>query len=396
MTEKTLLVLAASAYQLDAIRAAKSAGYRVVTTDNVPANPGHALADRSYAVDTTDREAVLKLARAERIDGVISPATDVAVSTAAYVAERLRLPGPPLPAATILTEKIRFRAFLKERAFPCPETFAVAGPELRSALRFGGRRWLVKPNRASGSKGVFIVASPEEFRLRAAESVAFSADRSAVLEEYIEGTQHTCEGSLRDGRIAFCLTTDRFTVPPPHTATSGHRVPTRLDQAVQSRALQTIESIFVHLGVRSGAFDCDFVANGDAIHVIEMTPRLGGNSLARLVRAATGFDLVEYAVRHACGDDTPVPKVAEVAPAAIMILGVPQAGRLALDIAELGRLREEPWVRHLILDVETGAAVLPFVNGRHRVGEALFVASSRDELDERAVAVERRLQLQAA
>src|SRR5262249_5277509 len=35
---KTLLMLAASYYQVDAIRAASRMGYRVVTTDNVPSN----------------------------------------------------------------------------------------------------------------------------------------------------------------------------------------------------------------------------------------------------------------------------------------------------------------------------------------------------------------------
>src|SRR5262245_43793251 len=125
MARKTLLVLAASTYQLDAIHAAKRAGYRVLTTDNLPTNPGHTIADRSYAADTTDREAVLAIAWAEHIDGIIAPATDVAVPTAAYVADQLGLPGPPLPAAETLTEKLRFRAFLQESGLPCPATFTV-------------------------------------------------------------------------------------------------------------------------------------------------------------------------------------------------------------------------------------------------------------------------------
>jgi hypothetical protein len=36
---KTLLVLAASMYQIPAIETAKRLGYRVITTDNVPDNP---------------------------------------------------------------------------------------------------------------------------------------------------------------------------------------------------------------------------------------------------------------------------------------------------------------------------------------------------------------------
>ena len=86
MSRPALLVLAASTYQLRTIRTAKRLGYRVVTTDNVPTNPGHALADQAYSTDTTDLEGVLAIARRERLDGVIAPCTDVAVPTAAVFA----------------------------------------------------------------------------------------------------------------------------------------------------------------------------------------------------------------------------------------------------------------------------------------------------------------------
>src|SRR3954464_13348905 len=106
---KTLLVLAAAQYQMDAIRTAKRLGYRVVTTDNIPGNPGHALADEAYGIDTTDLDAVLEIARAEKIDGVVAPCTDVAVVTAAHLADELDLPGVPVAAARIVTDKLAFR-----------------------------------------------------------------------------------------------------------------------------------------------------------------------------------------------------------------------------------------------------------------------------------------------
>ena len=89
-----LLVLAASHYQCDAIRTAQRLGYRVITTDNRPDNPGHRIADRCFDVDTTDRAGVLAIARAEKIAGVLAPCTDVAMPTAACVAEALGLRGP--------------------------------------------------------------------------------------------------------------------------------------------------------------------------------------------------------------------------------------------------------------------------------------------------------------
>ena len=81
MTRKTLLVLAASRYQIPIITTAKRLGYRVLTIDNVPDNPGHALADQACFIDTTDIQGVLAVARRERVDGVIAACTDVAGSS---------------------------------------------------------------------------------------------------------------------------------------------------------------------------------------------------------------------------------------------------------------------------------------------------------------------------
>src|SRR5215831_1878060 len=292
---KTLLVLAAAIYQIPTIETAKRLGYRVITTDNTPENPGHTLADRSFGVDTTDVAGVLALARKERISGVIAPGTDVAVITAAHVAKHLHLTGPPPTAACILTQKYLFREFLRQAGFTCPRTFLVNGDHPPDGGLFDGRPWLLKPNRSSGSKGIVIISTCDEFSAHLAESRAFSLDHTVILEEFIDGTQHTCEGVLQAGRIALALLTDRDTAPKPYTVTTGHRVPTSLPETIQHAALRTIEEVFASLHVTSGPFDCDFVASGERIALIEMAPRVGGNSLSKLFKAALDFDFVAYA-----------------------------------------------------------------------------------------------------
>ncbi len=231
---KTVLVLAASIYQVPTIVAAKQMGYRVITTDNNPSNPGHALADASFLVDTTDLDGVLELAISERVSGVIAPSTDVAVD-GCVVAEHLQLPGPMPATARILTQKQSFREFLTKEGFACPRAFAVVGNAPLAVGLFDGRRWVVKPNLSSGSKGIFIVRSEAEFMSRVVESRAFSMDGTAILEEFIQGTQHTCEGILTDGKVTIALVTDRDTAEPPYTTTVGHRVPSCLLGTVQSR-----------------------------------------------------------------------------------------------------------------------------------------------------------------
>jgi biotin carboxylase len=392
---KTLLVLAASTYQIPAIKTAKRLGYRVLTADNIPSNPGHLLADASFCIDTTDLDGMLNLAIREGISGVIASGTDVAVTTAASISEKLNLPGVNLVAAQVLTHKQRFREFLKDSGFPCPRTFSIINNVPPEDDCFDGRKWLVKPSQSSGSKGVFIVTTKEEFNSYIRESCSFSLDGTALFEEYIEGTQHTVEGILREGKIRLGLLTDRDTAIPPHTATMGHRVPSRLPKNVHEKLYKTVEQVLDLLGVANGPFDCDFVVNGDQVVLIEITPRLGGNSLSKLFEFALGFDLVAYAVSYACGDEYPLPVQCHPKPAAISILGVDYPGKLYWDESEANDLQHEVWVDTMIFDLPIGSMVQPFINGRYRLGETLITGSDRNDIDAKLIELKNRLALSA-
>jgi biotin carboxylase len=391
------MVLAASRYQIDTIMTAKRLGYWVITTDNVPSNPGHALADRAYAVDTTDREGILRVAREEGITGIIAPCTDVAVPTAAFVAEALGLPGPSLKAVAVTCDKASFRQFLTANDLPCPRTVRVTSPALPGDVDFSARAWIVKPSKSSGSKGVYIVRSAEEFAQRIPETLAFSPDGVALIEEYIVGAQGTCEGILEESDVAQHWILDRQTVSPPYVTTCGHHVPTRLPARLQKQLLELLRKIWALLGVTKGPFDCDFVATDDEIYILELTPRIGGNAISTLLRVAWEFDLVAYAVRYAAGQpgSFPAPESAACRPTAIVLLGVSNTGRLQYDLAEATWLRAQEWVHALSFDVELGDRVAPFINSRHRVGEAVVTGADRTTLDQRVEELKRRLAVRA-
>jgi len=393
---KTLLVLAASRYQVPVITTAHRLGYRVVTTDNVPANPGHRLADVSYGVDTTDRLGVLRIARQEHISGVIAACTDVAVPTAAYVAEQLGLPGVPLAGAEVLCDKIAFREFLRAHGLPTPVAYPFTGEYEPAPEIFRRGAWISKPDRSSGSKGVFIVRSPAEFRQRQPETLSFSPTGRGILEEFIVGAQGTCEGVLHQGELALAYVLDRQTVEPPYTTTCGHYVPTTLPEPSQVRLFELLRAIWQLLGITDTVFDCDFVAAPDEVYILEMTPRLGGNSISTLLHQAADFDLIEYAVRQACGEPAPLPSQADIQrPTAIVLLGVAESGRLEYDRAEAAALRQEAWVHSLTIDVPAGEPVWPFIHGRHRLGEAVVFGRDRADLEARVRELKQRLRLRA-
>ena len=178
--------------------------------------------------------------------------------------------------------------------------------------------------------------------------------------------------------------------------TSGHHLPTCLAPKLQARLFDHLRRLWRLLNVTSGPFDCDFVATQDEVYILEVTARMGGNSISTLINKAANFDLVEYSVKQAVGEPVRLPSSVALRPMALILLGVTEPGLLDYDRDEAEALLRESWVDSISWDVPYGQAVLPFINGRHRVGEAFIYGADRMEVDARVVEFKRRLNLKAS
>jgi biotin carboxylase len=387
VTEDALLVLGAARYQLDVIKEAQRRGLRVVVADNIATNPGHRFADASYVVSTTEIDAIERVARSESVQGIVAPCTDVAVPTAAIVAARLGLPGPPPFAADLVTSKSAFRRWQKQEQLPSPQTYALNGSTF---FRPRGRL-VVKPDRSSGSKGTQIIEGDRG--ITDAITAARRFGDGVVVERLVEGHHLTVEGLLRRGRLAWSLVLDRQTAPDPWCATTGHRLPTTLTAGEVGRAVEAVSKTVHALGLEEGPVDADLVSADEPV-VLELSPRLGGNEIASLAKLASGVNLASAAIDAALGLPTRVPDEATPLPSAVILLGTDRAGRLSYDEGEAHALTTEPWIARLELD-PPGTPVLPFVEGRAAVGRVLVTAPDRSGVDSRAEEVVARIGVRA-
>ena len=85
--KKKIMILGAGIYQVPLIRKAIEYGLSPVVVSIPGDYPGFALADTCCYLDTRDFEQVLEAARRERIAGICTSGTDVAVRTIGYVCE---------------------------------------------------------------------------------------------------------------------------------------------------------------------------------------------------------------------------------------------------------------------------------------------------------------------
>lgn len=368
---QTLLVLGGSLYQVPFIRAARRLGVRVVTADNRPGNPGHNLADAYVDCSTADVEGICRIAQEWRVDGILAAATDVALDAVAAVVDRLGLAGPGSACVATLTRKAAFRAYQRQAGLPHPgviDALPAAFPVI------------VKPNRSSGSKGIQVVSEPIGLSQAQANAALFSMDGTAVCEEFVPGRQGTVEGLIRKGKVLAMMVTDRLTAKTPHVGTLGHCTPSTLSQSIKGMLRLQVEKTLGDLGYLDGPFDGDFVVAENVVYLLEITPRVGGNSLTKLWAAAYGFDMPKAAVLEALGIRAPAV-FSQARPALVRILSVENAGRLDYDKDAAQVLAQNAQVFSLELDYLPGASVEAFVDGRHRVGDLTVTADNAVEAE---------------
>ena len=126
---QSILVIAAGPLQVPAIEEAATLGLRTVAVDANPSAPGMALADAWHVADILDAPAVEKIARAEKVAGVMTLCTDAPVRTVAAVGAAMGLPALSPEAAANATDKRLMRKALSAYGVPAPRFREVESAE---------------------------------------------------------------------------------------------------------------------------------------------------------------------------------------------------------------------------------------------------------------------------
>lgn len=364
------------------IRYAKEQGHYIITCDYLPDNPGHQLADEYYNISTTDTEAVFELAAGLNLDAVVAFGSDVAALPAAFVAEKLGLPGNPYSSVRILTQKDLFRNFLLENDFNVPRH--------RGFLSFGGMEEyfeqlnaavVVKPVDASGSKGVSKVTDIKELRAAFDLALPFSKVKRVIVEEFIEKSiQIAGDGFVLNGELVFrCFAKEHFN-PHDHPFNPvGESFPLQLPAPVQANIHNDIDRLMHLLNMRGGALNFDvFLDKDQKVFLMEIGPRAGGNFIAELIKYSTGTDLARYAVDVALGLDCSGLSMYQAAQCYAYYTPHSQTEGyledIILDESVAGNVVET------IMFVKTGDPIKSFENLGCTIGGIIFKFDTADEM----------------
>ena len=306
-TKKKIMILGASILQVPAIAKAKEMGFEVLAVDMNPNAVGFQFADKKLVISTIDIDAVVKAAKEEEIDAVMTLASDMPMRTVAAVCKELNLVGIDEETALRATNKAEMRKCLKANGVPVPRFYKVSNEEeyIEKVKKFK-TRFMVKPADNSGSRGVFLVDDAQNEEL-ISYAYKYSRENSrsgdVVVEEYMQGAEVSVETLSVDGECHIIQITDKLTTGAPNFVEMGHSQPTQHTPEIVEQIKTVAKMAVKAIGIKNGPSHTEIIITKSGPKIVELGARLGGDCITtHLVPLSTGVDMVENCILIAFGE----------------------------------------------------------------------------------------------
>ena len=299
-TRKTLLILGAGSIQLPVIKAAREAGYRTVVADFNPQAPGFAWADVPSTVSTVDFDAVLALARREKIDGILTT-SEYPVNVVSYVASELSLPSMTKDVADICTNKLKQRRAFEKAGLNVP-FYKFVGPDDDIPV-FKDYPYVVKPVDSSASRGVSLVRSESELQAAVDFARGSSRSSSALVESVIGGREFSVETLTQNGRTTIVNITEKLTRGRSSFVEDTHIQPARISGTESALISEEVLGGIRAVGLDNAPTHTEVKLFEGKAYIIEMACRLGGDYITSdLVPLSTGVDMLGNLIKLSLGE----------------------------------------------------------------------------------------------
>lgn len=299
---KKALILCASHNDIGMVLSLKKLGYYVICTGNLPNQVGEQLCDKYIPGDYSDKNLMLEIAKKECIDVIINSCNDWGVYSAAYVAEKLGLPGYDSYETTlILNNKDKFKEFAKSIGLTSPISYSFVDEQTAySHIETVKFPVIIKPTDASAGNGVQKVDNFEAAKDAIKYAYNVSKAKTIVIEPFIEGKQYGfCTFLVNKKVVAYCSNNEYSIVNPYRVELNTY--PADNFDIVRDDITKQIELIAEKLDLKDGIFHLQYIYDGEKAQIIEVMRRLLGNRYFLAGNMLTNTNWEYWETRAKCG-----------------------------------------------------------------------------------------------
>ena len=308
---KRLLILGGTTLLIHVVNTAKKMGVYTIVTDRDPKSPAKKFADKASNISTDNMDALLELAKKERVEGVFTGYEDFNTTVACQLSKLLGLPFYATQEQIDITKsKILFKNTCKKYGVPVVKEYAEDNVEYPC---------VTKPADSYSGKGILICNNEEEFIKGKEYARSFSPTDSFLVEKFMDSRKVECiniDYLIREGEIKLSAVGDKYV-----NDEQGNKTPLTAGVVYPSIRLKEysdtldgkVKEMFRSLGFKNGTLFIESFYDEEGFHFYEMGYRVGGGQSSILLNEMIGVDylkmLISYALTGSMCDDSTWNKV---------------------------------------------------------------------------------------
>ncbi len=224
LKDKKLLILGATRYQEEIIKEAKSLKIKTYVVDYYKDSPAKKIADKSFLVSVTNMDALEKLCKDEKIDGIFTGYNDMLLVQLQKICQRTNnyFCGNEKNINVSIDKELFKKAAIKSN-LPIVPWICVDKENYLEKIENIQMPVVVKPADYSGSKGVYKCFKKEDLKYYIEKSFTYSKRGKVLIEKLMQADNEFSVYYMVYNSVAYLTAMgDRYVkVTDPNIAPSG-------------------------------------------------------------------------------------------------------------------------------------------------------------------------------
>lgn len=379
MSRANLLVFGGGDLQVSIICNAKELGYYVIVIDPNGNAIGKSIADKFIKVAGNDFEKTLEIAKEYKVKGIVTAATDKPLLMMARIAEAMNFTFPSYRSIENSINKALLKNVLISNGFACAkgDKFTREDLPVPDSIAYPV---IIKPISSSGSRGVVLCETPEDFARSADEAFLESKDE-ILIEEYLDGDEISVEALVYNKKVRIIQVTDKVITKPPYNVEVGQIQPSIYKEKYLEPMQDYLQKLIEVLELDNCAIHPEFIITKRGLFLVEIGPRLGGDFItSHLVPLSTGINMEKTLIQIATKEEVEIDESKSQA-AMVQFFNFPEGQVVKKDVDINYFYAKYPKLVLLESSLRKGEKVKRISNSLNRYGHFILRSNDRFQLE---------------
>lgn len=299
---KKLLILGGSAYMIDPVLKAKGMGVYTIVTDlhGIEEAPAKKVADEYWDISLMAYDQLVPLIKERAIDGILTGFTDAFLLAYQHLCELTGLPCYATKEVFETTmDKSKFKQLCRDNGVSVIPEYKM--DEFDPSCINVSNKVIIKPVDNSGSNGVILCKTSEDFPSCLDYALSFSQKKQVIIEKYMEMDSISISYTIQDGEISMATTDDRYVFKSPNgsAVTQLGLYPSKYTDSYIEKMDEKVKEMYRKVGVKNGVVAVQFFTNGNDFYAMEMGHRLTGGQHYIYTKMENGTSALEQLIHYA-------------------------------------------------------------------------------------------------